>query len=262
MNRRILLKNGIFIKFIKFNYFNKLLNKNKIKELNSVEDAEKYVLEKEKARNIWSKASLDEKLKKLGSKFEFDYNKSLCSYTFNDTNKRYSVEVNFPTTKEEEDEDPNDKDEDDEKSDEILETDLLVFITVSRLKSIDKFKEDSDLNNLLNMDKNKLQEDNINDKLFLKGYIKGRKLEIETYNILDNPEKISYYKNQKFKSINSKDLFTNSLSVLDIEVQNRFMQFLHELGLNYDTIDLIVRLSDYYEQEQIKNWYNKIKILL
>lgn len=243
---------------LRFNYLTKNNFKSKMKEINSEEDAEKYLLEKSKSKKVGNKQFFDEKCKLYNSSYSFDNSKILCSYTFKDTNNRYKIEVNFPTNKNKYD----DSDLEDEEVDEISETELLVFITLSKIVSIEKIKEEMNIFELLNLEKDKnIDYSTPREVLFIKGFIRGRKLDVETYNIFDNSDKLPYYKNHLLKGTKSKDISTNELHVLDIEIQNRFNSFLHEIGLNYDTIDLIVRLSDYLEEEQLKHWNNKINSL-
>lgn len=255
---RFVSKKVMNLNILRFNYLTKNNIKNKLKEINSMEDAEKYLLEKSKSKNVGSKHFFDEKCKLFNSSYSYDNNKILCSYTFKDANNRYNIEVNFPTNKNKYD----DCGLEDEEIDEISETELLVFITLSKIVSIEKIKEEMDIYELLNIEKQKnIGYNTPKEVLFIKGFIRGRKLDVETYNIFDNSDKLQHYKYHLLKGIKSKDISTNDLHVLDIEIQNRFNSFLHELGLNYDTIDLIVRLSDYLEQEQLKHWNNKINSL-
>lgn len=255
---RFVSKKVMNLNILRFNYLTKNNIKNKLKEINSIEDAEKYLLEKSKSKNVNSKHFFDEKCKLFNSSYSYDNNKILCSYTFKDANNRYNIEVNFPTNKNKYD----DCGLEEEEIDEISETELLVFITLSKIVSIEKIKEEMNIYELLNIEKQKnIGYNTPKEVLFIKGFIRGRKLDVETYNIFDNSDKLQHYKYHLLKGIKSKDISTNDLHVLDIEVQNRFNCFLHELGLNYDTIDLIVRLSDYLEQEQLKHWNNKINSL-
>lgn len=98
-----------------------------------------------------------------------------------------------------------------------------------------------------------LDKHNSHLNFFFSGLIKNNNLLIDYINLVDNTEE--YY----VKFINSKVHRQNQafdFELFDTELQERFICFLTEFGINQVLMDLIIEICEYKKKRFLKNWIN------
>jgi hypothetical protein len=104
-----------------------------------------------------------------------------------------------------------------------------------------------------------LKKDNKPKGFFISGMIDEGQLNIEYINCTENVEE---YHKLFVRAYIHRDHQAFDFDILDQELQDRFVNFINELGIEQGVIDLIEEISESKEKSLYANWYNTFKNIL
>lgn len=231
-------------KFLNFHNILGLYSNNKIKnDIASILSSYKtYIFNKKNIKKLdYTKEDLDFKINLLKLNFHFSEKNGRCKLIKISNCGSYELEIDFFTKP---------CLENVEKSYSsimkglsIPSINITTYITITKLNKI----------------KNNNEVKSHGISLFFQGMINKNELNIDYYMLFNDKKDSIAHTNRYINGEVNRDYTSKDFTIIDMVIQERFYCFIEEIGFNKDIIDIIIKLSNFYDNNLKIIWFDKIQ---